>query len=91
MTTGLTHTQRATLARAASWKSAERMTPRFTRLPPDLDAAVDKAVALVPGLDRSTLMRVALAEYIGFNYAPDIAPAPATRPTQRRARGLVPA
>lgn len=85
MTTNLTHTQRVALAHAASWKSAERMTPRFTRLPPDLDAAVDAAVSQVPGLDRSTFIRVALAAYLGLDHAP------APRPTRRVARGLVPA
>lgn len=89
MTTGLTHTQKVALAHAASWKSPAAMTPRFTRLPPDLDAAVDAAVSQVPGLDRSTFIRVALATYLGLNHAP--APRPAPRPTQRRARGLVPA
>lgn len=60
----------AELQAAAMWKSSERMTPRFSRLPPDLDAAVDEWVAQVPGLDRSALIRTAVAHYIGFKRAP---------------------
>lgn len=60
----------AELQAAAMWKSNERMVPRFSRLPPDLDAAVDEWVSQVPGLDRSAFIRTAVAHYLGFKRKP---------------------
>ncbi len=57
---------------------AAPMIGRFTRLPADLDAAINEYVATVPGLNRSMVIRLALAKFFGRK--PRAAKAPGKKP-----------